>query len=58
MTDKERELVNGFGKIGSESGRQGGGGCLGQFVFYVKLDISRTKKIFLAKHGVILPTIG
>ena len=34
MTDKERELVNGFGKIGSESGRQGGGGCLGQFVFY------------------------
>ena len=31
MTDKERELVNGFGKIGSESG---GGGCLGQFVFY------------------------
>ena len=35
MTDKERELVNGFGKIGGESGRQGGGGgCLGQFVFY------------------------
>ena len=28
MTDKERELVNGFGKIGSESGRQGGGGLL------------------------------
>ena len=25
MTDKERELVNGFGKIGGESGRQGGG---------------------------------
>ena len=33
MTVKERELVNGFGKIGGESGRQGGG-CLGQFVFY------------------------
>ena len=26
MTDKESESVNGFGKIGGESGRQMGGG--------------------------------
>ena len=26
MTDKESESVNGFGKIGGESGRQVGGG--------------------------------
>ena len=32
MTDKESESVNGFGKIGGESGRQVGGGGWDQIV--------------------------